>query len=348
MATTQAATRAVRVVADDMSLFMGRTLPIEVCDARTFEPDARDAIVLFWGDVRCRQTVASFKRLIDGLPSETRLVFALPSLDHPSRIQANALGADRLELVSDAAGVESLYRRLALSIDAAGTMAALRASKPLKRMFSALTAGQRVSADEVAAGAQAFIDDVADVGLQRWIDSVRRFHAGTYQHCVLVSGVAAGYAAFLGFSLKDQIDLTTAAVVHDVGKIFIPVQILEKPSQLSADEREIVNTHPSVGWEHLRSQSSFSSAVLDAVLSHHEFLDGSGYPFGLRSHQISDMTRMITICDVFSALVERRSYKPPYPADRAIQIIQSMSEAGQIDCDLAREFAKYTLASFEA
>lgn len=80
-----------------------------------------------------------------------------------------------------------------------------------------------------------------------------------------------------------------------------------------------------------KDQANVSEQVLDAVLHHHEFLDGSGYPHGLRGAQIKDLTRILTVCDIYAALVEERPYKVPMPPAAALQTLNDMAEEGKVE-----------------
>ena len=84
----------------------------------------------------------------------------------------------------------------------------------------------------------------------------------------------------------------------------MPLEILDKPSRLNASEVKTVRAHPLHGLEMLRQSNEFSDAVADAIVHHHEFLDGSGYPHGLKGADIPDLTQLVTIVDIFSALIE--------------------------------------------
>ena len=107
----------------------------------------------------------------------------------------------------------------------------------------------------------------------------------------------------------DQRRLARAALLHDVGKAFIPVTILDKPGALTPEEMEEMRQHPRRGYDALSAQGGFPPEMLDVVLHHHEFLDGTGYPNGLSGKQISDIVRVTTIMDIYAALVEKRAYR---------------------------------------
>ena len=98
--------------------------------------------------------------------------------------------------------------------------------------------------------------------------------------------------------------LYLAAMFHDIGKAKIPLAILDKPGRLDPDERALVESHPAAGYDVLKSNAGISPEILDAVRHHHEYLDGSGYPDGLCAESISDLVRILTISDIFAALIE--------------------------------------------
>ena len=98
----------------------------------------------------------------------------------------------------------------------------------------------------------------------------------------------------------------------------------------------VMRKHPQFGIDALATASGLPAEMLDMVVHHHEYLDGSGYPHGLRAQEISDLVRMMTIADVFGALIERRSYKPPMPGAAAYQILLDMGP--KLDQDLVRAF----------
>ncbi len=113
-------------------------------------------------------------------------------------------------------------------------------------------------------------------------------------------------------------------MLHDIGKARIPVEVLEKPSALTSDEMALMSKHPEYGLQALNGMAGLKKELVEIVLHHHEYLDGSGYPHGLRGSEISDPVRIVTICDIFGALLERRAYKPPLPPETAYQILLDM------------------------
>src|SRR5207248_4975730 len=140
----------------------------------------------------------------------------------------------------------------------------------------------------------------------------------------------------LGMRDDDQRRLARAALLHDVGKAFIPVAILDKPGPLTLEEMEEMRQHPRRGYDALAAQGSFPPEMLDVVLHHHEFLDGTGYPNGLEGDRISDIVRLTTILDVYSALVEKRPHRLPFTHAKAFAIMEQMP--GKFDPTLLQPF----------
>ncbi len=212
------------------------------------------------------------------------------------------------------------------------------AAESLGDVFSALTAGAEVELPGVMAAGAEVADAIAEVDFSTWVDEVRRHHEGTFQHCLLVTGLAGAFGRATGMSRRDMTILTTAGLLHDIGKAAVPVSILDKPGKLTPEEIEIVRTHPVKGWQHLSTMAELDAEVLSAVRSHHELLDGSGYPDGIGGSDIGDLTRILTICDVYGALIERRAYKAPEPPAAAVAALEEMARQGKLELPLVRAF----------
>ena len=129
------------------------------------------------------------------------------------------------------------------------------------------------------------------------------------------------------------------AVVGDGEEVGEPYRVLAKnylASRLDDAEMAVMRKHPQYGLDALGTVSGLPSEMLDMVVHHHELLDGSGYPHGLMGNEISDLVRIMTISDIFAALIERRAYKPPLSCEAAYQILLDMGP--KLDRDLVRAF----------
>ncbi|MCA3630928.1 MAG: HD domain-containing protein [Methylobacterium sp.] len=207
----------------------------------------------------------------------------------------------------------------------------------LENILRFATSSFELTQDELYAHGDQIIDAIVDIGLGDWVELVAKHHSQTFRHSLLVTGVAVGFGHLLGVGHRDLRRLALGSLLHDVGKAEIPVSILEKPSALTPDEMEAMRHHPEFGRDILRRKGGFSAEMIDVVGQHHELLDGSGYPDGLAGHQISDLVRAVTICDIFAALIEERSYKRRLDAGEAYDIMSGMK--GKLDPALMKEFA---------
>jgi len=209
----------------------------------------------------------------------------------------------------------------------------------LQRIFASAVSGDALDLKIVQTAGGTVVSHIEADGLLHWIDIVRQHHSLTYQHCLLVTGVAVTFGRHLGFSSADKHKLAFAGLLHDIGKARVPVALLEKPSALDGDEVAVMRQHPLLGFEALRGVRGLDPDMLDMVLHHHEYLDGSGYPDGLDADDLSDLVRMMTIADVFGALIERRNYKSPSSCKAAYQVLKNMGP--KLDTDMVREFRPF-------
>ena len=173
-----------------------------------------------------------------------------------------------------------------------------------------------------------------------WLVRLKNKDLYTSLHCLSVSIMAMGFGNHLGLQ-DDKLQLLgMAGLLHDVGKMRIDPEILNKPGKLTAQEFEVIKRHPVFGLEALRAQPGIPEAALHAAYGHHERLDGTGYPLGSGPAQISYMTRIITIVDAFDAITSHRAYDCARPVQSAFEILRSAS-GRQFDEDLVSEFIRW-------
>jgi putative nucleotidyltransferase with HDIG domain len=206
----------------------------------------------------------------------------------------------------------------------------------LENIFLSAHFGAALDLKVIDFAGRMLIRSIAETGIASWVDAVRTHHSQTYQHSLLVTGIIVAFAQKLRMTEKDQLRLSFAAMVHDIGKARIPVSILEKSTELDKDEMKVMRKHPEYGFEALGSVVGIDQAILDTVIHHHEYLDGTGYPHGLKATQISDLVRIVTISDIFGALIERRAYKNAMSCKSAYDILLNMGP--RLDADMRREF----------
>ncbi len=152
---------------------------------------------------------------------------------------------------------------------------------------------------------------------------VARHDHFTFTHVTNVCCFALILADELGITDRAQLDeIAVGALLHDVGKRHVPVQVLRKPGPLNPGERAIINRHPQRGFEDLAARGDLTLRQLLMIYQHHEQLDGGGYPVGAAGDEIHPWARMLAVVDVFDALTGRRPYRRPATAEVAMRFLQ--------------------------
>jgi putative nucleotidyltransferase with HDIG domain len=184
-----------------------------------------------------------------------------------------------------------------------------------------LTSGEAVAFGAVKDNCQPLVEAIENNDFQSILDGVRNHDDYTYAHSMRVATLLSllGHAA--GFKNDDQLLLASGGLLHDVGKMMIPHNILNKPGKLSEEEFEIMKSHVPETLSYLDTAGDIPKGVMIIAAQHHEKIDGTGYPYGLKGKELNELARMAAIVDVFSALTDRRVYKPPMEADKAMTIM---------------------------
>ena len=304
--------------------------------------------VVVRADLSVVENISALKAISARISQIPKRVFLIDQRSRLAIVQAYALGAtdvlvypvSQVQLLNKLADgdPQSLVPRKAGS---SREEAASAGATSIASMFSAVVNGSPLDIAGARSAGRKIADSVAEDGLSNWLTTVRRHHEGTYQHCLLVTGIATDFGLSLGMSKADVERLNLAAMFHDIGKARIPLAILDKPGRLDDRERTLIETHPAAGHDALTGIGGISPEILDAVRHHHEYLDGSGYPDGLCAESIADIVRILTISDVFAALIEERTYKPPMPRERAYEILLDMK--GKLERPLVGAFREVAL-----
>ena len=166
----------------------------------------------------------------------------------------------------------------------------------------------------------------------------------THGHCERLSAYSARLGEHLGLSTDEITALRRAGVVHDIGKVAVPDAILLKPGRLTEEEWKLVKEHPVVGESICAPLRSFR-LVLPIIRHHHEKLDGSGYPDGLRGDAIPITARVMQIVDVFDALTTERPYKRAFPVNDALQTMKEEVAKGWWDPRIFAQFEELVRSS---
>jgi putative nucleotidyltransferase with HDIG domain len=285
------------------------------------------------------------KKLQADAYSQMPRLFVLADALHHASMQAWALGAtDTISRPLDAGAIMQRIRAAfpdSQFFDASDRGKTLNrgvaaAHAVITKIFQRMPSGAPLTMDDVMQAETKIIKAIKHSSLREWLTTVGCHHTDTYRHCLFVTGFAVAFSQHLGMREEDQRRLTRAALLHDVGKAFISIAILDKPGALTEEEIAEMRQHPRRGYDALAAQGSFPPEMLDVVLHHHEMLDGSGYPNGLSGSQISDIVRLTTIVDIYAALVEKRAYRLPFTHSRAFGIMESMG--AKLDQQLLQAF----------
>ena len=161
----------------------------------------------------------------------------------------------------------------------------------------------------------------------------------TYQHSVNVAVLSLVLGISLNLSKNELLDLCMGALLHDIGKVFVPDGIITKEGSLSPDEYKLIKEHPKNGYNYLSNQYCIKSSSKVVVLQHHERVDGLGYPAGLEGSKINKLAKIVAIADVYDALTSDRCYRRALCASDALEYI--MANAGSIfDFEMATVFSR--------
>ena len=164
----------------------------------------------------------------------------------------------------------------------------------------------------------------------------------TGMHATRLAEWAVRVGEELGLSEAELRDIEYASMLHDIGKVGVPDEILFKPGRLSEDEFEQVKKHPEYGWAILRAVPGLESVSL-VVLHHHERMDGKGYPAGLEGDQIPLGARIVCVVDAFDAMLSSRSYRKGLGIDEAIRRLRD-SSPDQFDPKIVAPFIELAIS----
>ncbi len=158
----------------------------------------------------------------------------------------------------------------------------------------------------------------------------------TFKHSVDVATMAMIIAKKHGLKDGEIRELGISGLLHDVGKSKIPNEVLNKPGKLTDEEFALMKQHSLFGFEILKKRNQFSDGIVRGVLQHHEKMNGKGYPLGVPAEKIHKYARIISVADVYDALVTERPYKKAFSKRDAVEMIMAMT--GDLDIDVMQSF----------
>ncbi len=219
------------------------------------------------------------------------------------------------------------------------------AVKSISSCFSKIEQGKPLTQAETSnlmMTAEQIVDEILDQrGVMLNLLDLKVYDSYTYYHCVNVTVLSVVLGLGMDFPRTKLVNLAYAALLHDVGKVFVDPRIINLPRPLTPDEYAKVKLHPRLGYDYVKTYSpmSMSRTVLMGVLDHHERVDGSGYPSAKAGSKITVFGRIIAVADVYDALTSDRPYRKGIFAVDAMEYIQGAANT-QFDFNIVNTFSR--------
>jgi len=187
-----------------------------------------------------------------------------------------------------------------------------------------IASGEPLQYNTAADSCAPLVTAINEGGHHALLKNVQSHHNYTYVHSMRVATLLTMFGYGIGMRGDDLLILSTGGLLHDVGKMVTPPQILDKPGKLTEEEWPIMRDHVVESGNLLDGGDDMAKGAKIIAEQHHEKIDGAGYPKGLAGAELNELARMSGIVDIFGALTDERSYKPPFPPAKAFEILESM------------------------
>lgn len=195
------------------------------------------------------------------------------------------------------------------------------------KLTDLIETGSPLPYGEVKESCQPLVDAVRENEYQGILAAVRSHDNYSYVHSLRVATFLALFGHTIGMRGDELLTLSVGGLVHDAGKQAIPFDVLNKPGRLSSEEWTVMRSHVDRTVTFLDLNPDIPKGVRTIAAQHHEKLDGTGYPLGLKGAELNELARMACIVDIFGALTDRRVYKPAMPPEDALALMAGMSDA---------------------
>jgi putative nucleotidyltransferase with HDIG domain len=275
-----------------------------------------------------KEVVIDVSKGIDVAPAETTLSEVSPASAAPSAIDPPPKETRDLEPV----GIDQEMQR------AANICA--QAKTAVKGMLQEVRMGKAIDAEAVGPLVEEISSSVIrNPGALISLARLKSADDYTYMHSVAVCALMVALGRQLGMGENDLRAAGMAGLLHDIGKAVMPMEVLNKPGKLTDEEYNIIRSHPEAGYKLLKEGRGVSETAMDVCLHHHEKIDGTGYPHGLKGDEISLFAKMGAVCDVYDAITSNRPYKAGWCPAESLRRMTEWSK-GHFDSRVFQAFVK--------
>lgn len=182
-------------------------------------------------------------------------------------------------------------------------------SKKIRNIMEQVSTGDSINKIEIEELTRPFLNEISyNQGFVKVLTKLKNVDEYTFIHNINVSIFSMLLARWLSYSREEIKSIGEAGMLHDIGKSFIPLEILNKPGKLTVEEYDIMKKHSFYGYEYL-IKNNFTQKICLGSLQHHEKINGGGYPKGLKGNEISEIGQIIAVADVYHAMISKRVYK---------------------------------------
>ena len=254
---------------------------------------------------------------LNNIPDGARVARTVFSVEGTVLLQANTYLSDFLINRLKTLGYSGIY-----ILDKISEGITLRETLPIYLQLEALQSVASRNIDNCIFLSNKIVDELSNNStIQTDLSAISNHDNYTYMHSVNVAMFCGVVGIKMNLSYEQVKDLISAALLHDIGKCNIPTSILNKPGELTDEEYAIIKQHPTTGYNMLQSNTDISSKLRIAVYAHHENIDGSGYPRGIKGDDIYILARIIHVCDVYDALISERAYKKALCPNEVVEFL---------------------------
>ena len=213
--------------------------------------------------------------------------------------------------------------------------------KVVKRIFETVRQSRQIPIMEMHELADQMIRPLINVtGVLDYLYEVKLHSDYTFHHSVHVAVITGVFSNWLNYSGDEYRNLVMAGLLHDIGKLSVPLSILDKPGKLLDSEFRVIKKHSEDGYNLVKNSDEIFEGTKMGVLQHHERIDGSGYPFGVKGSEIHECAKIVAVADIYDAMTSDRAYRPKLTPFAAMELIEEEMH-NKLDASICRTILAY-------